>query len=40
MYRFRQATTGLMHVPRQKLIRCDDMPSNFPIDVIAQHDIL
>lgn len=40
MYRFRQATTGMMWIPRQKLMRLDDMPSNFPIDVIAQHDII
>ena len=40
MYRFRQSTSGLMHVPRQKLIRADDMPSNFPIDAIAQHDYI
>ena len=40
MYRFRRAKTGLCHVPRQKLIRCDDMPSNFPIDSIAKYDIL
>jgi hypothetical protein len=40
MYRFRQATTGMMWIPRQKLLRLDDMPSNFPLDVIAQHDII
>lgn len=36
MYRFHQATSGMIHVPRQKLTRCDDMPSNFPIDAIAK----
>ena len=40
MYRFRQATSGMMHVPRPKLTRCDDMPSNFPIDAIAKYDVL
>ena len=40
MYRFHQANSGLMHVPRQKLIRKDDMPSNFPIDAIAKYDLM
>eukprot|EP01047_Picozoa_sp_COSAG01_P026827 COSAG01_NODE_1743_length_9354_cov_76.987574_9_plen_297_part_00 len=39
MYKFRRQETGLMHVPRQKLRRCDDMPSAFPIDALAKHDI-
>ena len=40
MYRFHQATSGMIHIPRQKLTRCDDMPSNFPIDSIAKYDVL
>ena len=40
MYKFRRARSGLMHIPRQKLIRCDDMPSDFPIDAIAKYDII
>eukprot|EP01049_Picozoa_sp_SAG25_P004979 SAG25_NODE_327_length_9727_cov_5.510283_3_plen_498_part_00 len=39
MYKFRRQETGLMHVPREKLVRCDDMPSTFPIDSLAKHDI-
>ena len=40
MYKFRRARSGLMHVPRKKLLRCDDMPSDFPIDAIAKYDII
>ena len=35
MYKFRRGQTGLLHTPRQKLIRCDDMPSFLPLDRIA-----
>ena len=38
MYRFHQAKSGYMHVPRKKLLRKDDMPSNFPIDAIAKYE--
>lgn len=40
MYKFRRAQTGLLHVPRKKLIRCDDMPSDFPIDDVHIIDII
>eukprot|EP01051_Picozoa_sp_SAG22_P013915 SAG22_NODE_1618_length_3971_cov_2.707645_3_plen_117_part_00 len=40
MYKFRRAKSGLMHVPRKKLVRCDDMPSDFPIDAIAKYDVI
>jgi len=33
MYKFRRAQTGLLHAPRKKLVRCDDMPSMFPFDI-------
>ena len=39
MYRFHQSKSGFMHMPRRKLIRKDDMPSNFPIDLIAKYDV-
>jgi hypothetical protein len=38
MYRFHQSMSGFMHVPRKKLLRKDDMPSNFPIDAIAKYE--
>ena len=39
MYRFHQAKSGFMHVPRKKLLRKDDMPSNFPLDAIAKYEL-
>lgn len=39
MYRFHQAKSGFIHVPRGKIIRKDDMPSNFPIDAIAKYEL-
>jgi hypothetical protein len=39
MYKFRRTQTGLLHVQRKKLIRCDDMPSNFPIDAVSKMEI-
>merc|ERR1711871_124723 len=38
MYRFHQSKSGFMHVPRKKLLRKDDMPSNFPLDAIAKYE--